>query len=291
MKNEDKNELKGFARFSPRLRLLQKLSKSDDPIISIAANGLVRDKVIRRVGNIFEFIFLIVVPAIYSFGILWYVDQTRAIICSLTSFTYQEPSIGSIGLFTYLGSWTEIAGLILGAVILIWPGRYILMHERASALLRMLPLTPKQLFWSFFRLQCVSFLIYPLVSLIFSVAWVLTMLDTFTAGIQQMELFTNLTLAVYGMSITLGINIFIIFVSIYASLRFKSWWGSAIAFILGILMFSFIFSFFAYILQGFYGLRPNPRILLNSGLANIFSIGIAWFLAYTAIRRRIMPEK
>ncbi len=294
MENRETEELKGYARFSPRLRLLQKLSKGDDPIISIAASGLIRDKVIRRVGIAFELYYLLILPVFYLLGSIWYVVGIHLDILK------PYPGSGASPTVTHIIFWTiqvfhmlEVPVYLVGFFILLWPGRSLLMQERTNYLMRIAPIHPKLILKSHIMLQIFSYWFYPIITLIFGFVFNFINSFVYSTANPSMIIKSSILAALPYLLTGLGLTSFLVLFSIYSSLRFKSWFGSMVSLIVGAVFWLMLF----FMGSGWIN-NPNYKHLSVETLGTIILIIFvvvtfagALFLAYTSIIRCVMPEK
>jgi len=149
-------QFKGLAELSYRMKLLRKLSESDDPITSTVARRLITDRQSRNIGLFYEFILLFIVPLI----------QIALLIVTLVtvspSFTVGPSGISSppmmVSLWvTYSIGIIDTLAWLAGLVIGVLPGLDLVGRDPEGDLLRKVTLTAPEILNKLLRLQWVSF--------------------------------------------------------------------------------------------------------------------------------------
>lgn len=291
---DEKNKLTGLARYSPRLNLLKKFAGSVEPILSISSTYLLTDRTARRFGGIFEFIFLVVLPAI---TILFAAYQALLMLYGRDLISNKTDTLIMQSAFTVFLLFC-LAGFISGFVISLLPGNNLRKWEKDNTLLRLFPIHPHDAYTNFIKLQAASFFLPVSVSIgiIYSILVFLECImrrhyQPYITENYPNEILTDFTLF---FSAVLVFILFFSILSISVSLNHRAMWASFIWLFAGIAVY-IILSFFAFTYIMAYmdeRLMFDPSMLALGLVAlNIPLIGIAVWKARAAFRRCILPQK
>ena len=290
----EKTKMTGLARLSPRLNLLKRFAGSDEPILSISATYLLKNRTARRTGGTFEFIFLVILPAV---TILFAVFQVLLMLYSRDLFINNTETLIMQSAFTVFLLFL-LAGFILGFVISILPGINLKKWEKDIALLRLFPINPHDAYENFIKLQAASFFLPISVSIgfIYSILVVLECIlrrhyQPYITENYPNEALTDFTLF---FSAVLVFIMYFSILSISVSLNHRAMWVSFVWLLAGVAVY-IILSFFAFTYIMAYmdeHLMFDPSMLFLGIVAlNIPLIGIAVWKARAAFRRCILPQK
>jgi hypothetical protein len=272
-------ELTGLARFSPRLQLLRLLSRSKDPFMSILSRKMIEDEPVRNTGLIFELIFLIVLPAIYIYGTLGnpiFINPLSQLAPGLTPIYF-----------------VLFAGFLYAIWILHWPGRLLMRHDGDSGDLRLIPQSPMGAFKSLIVLQIISFAIYPTVTLIARLFYGISAFYAHDPTLLCLPGPGPFQLSV-SLLVHVGLMLSYSLLAIFTSLRFRNVISSYIIFVcLGLLIWLInvplvlmtqLFNF-----PVFGGMLVISILLVI--LVMLITIAITGFMAYSSVKKVLMPKK
>ena len=142
---DERTKLTGLARYSPRLNLLKRFAESDNPILSISAMYLLRDRTARRIGGYFEFSFLAILP-------IYHITLALMRVCNKPATT-----------LVVTGFILRIVVYLFGLVLLTLPGWAITRREIDGSLFRSLPVNENEIFSGLLRTQLISFFLPPVI--------------------------------------------------------------------------------------------------------------------------------
>ena len=298
---DERTKLSGIARLSPRLRLLARLSQSENPILSISATHLLRDRTARRVGGFFEFTFLVLLPL----SALVIAGAT----CMEIIYRAQHPNtwgnlIPATEPTKYLsyasGYLLRLIAFTYGFIILMVPGVTISKREADGSLLRFLPVERNEVFRGMAKLQLASFFLAPAIFYLFDVATALPVL--MLAGFLGLQYFEYILIPPWPLEIKLLLAAWmllaLLYMSIYSihpSFRYRLVWPSFIAMCAGCLIFGgVVFGGASWLVTQaefpYYNDWMKPFLIRVVILISVFFV-TATFFGLGAIRYRINPLK
>ena len=291
---DEKIKLTGLARFSPRLNLLKRFAGSDNPILSISAKYLLRNRTARRIGGTFEFIFLVILPV----GLILLVASFFWWTLYDINSSHYEASDLTFEIYLSGSTIFSLIGLILGLIISLLPGNMLRKTEREGALLRLFHLNHHTEFKNMVKFQMVSFFLPIFTSIVIGYS-IMILSEYFLHYIFQpnytlidaLEVMNDFTLF---FSAILIFAMYISILSISASLNHMAMWASIVWLFVGIAVYLIVsFTTFVLITDIMGLLRVEYPSLLVTGfiIINILLIGIAADKARAAFRRCILPEK
>jgi len=150
----DHVELKGIARFSPRLQLLRRLAGSDDVVQSSIARMLIEDPTARRTGGWMEFLMVFAFPALALLGAVMTAVNASGSGATATFIVYSSSGVlqrqlirGSEHLFLW----------VLGLLLSVLPGLALIRKAPGADSLGYLTHGPREVHSRLYGIQLVSY--------------------------------------------------------------------------------------------------------------------------------------
>lgn len=144
-------ELKGITRFSPRLRILNWLSRIENPITRYVCRYLVRNRTARRAGLWYEILTGIFGPLLFC----WIYLVSSHFIRPPSSYRgHGWPLAIAVIDQVYIDIISRafiviVVGIsITGFLILLLPGVVIVRLEKEENFLKVISIKPSRIFWS-----------------------------------------------------------------------------------------------------------------------------------------------
>jgi len=301
---DERTKLTGIARYSPRLNLLKRFAGSENPILSISAMYLLRDRTARRIGGYFEFIFLVLLPVIAVVMIMMSFSDEFGSRSPYSRNLFSEAFPMLLGGIGYLA---RPIAYIYGFMLLNLPGVTITKREADGAVLRMLPMDRTEVFKGMLKLNFASFFMAPAIFYIFEfgfvvLAWVV--LRSISPEFDYWDL--NYSMGFLPLDaralITAWVLVFLFYASVYAihpSFRYRVAWSSFMALMGGLFIFIAVLLFGTTLLMGAYETYYNydPPIDTTAYVIGVVILLLAMlfasaiFFARGAIAYRINPVK
>jgi len=295
---DDKIKLTGLARLSPRLNLLKRFAGSDEPILSISAMYLLRDKTARRMGASFEFSFLVILPVVTvaMTGIVYMTTQSGG----------QYPAFSPMTMLSGIatGVLMLMAG-VYGLIVLVLPGNALMKREPDGSLFRFIPVEPKELYRDMLKLQLVSFLLPPVIYSVINTILRVWMWLSFPEAFGGMSTpYANPWMIVVGLVTAVALAAYITFFSIISSLRYNAVWAAFLEVVGAVVMYQIISSIGNAIFM-FKHVYTQPvqnisddwmnRYLLESTIFQLSAFAVllmaSILLARKVVKDRVMPMR
>jgi hypothetical protein len=295
---DERMKLTGFARYSPRLNLLAQYAESENPILSISATYLLRDKTARRMGASFEFSFLVILPivTIAMTGMLYMSTQSAGQYAAMSPMTILS-GIATTVLMLMAG--------VYGLIVLVLPGNALMKREPDGSLFRFIPVKPKEVFRDMLKLQLVSFLLPPVIYSVINAVLRMGMWLSLPGAFGGMSTpYASPWMIAAGLVTAVALSAYITFFSIISSLRYNAAWAAFMEVVGAVVVYQIISSIGSAIFM-FKHVYTQPvqnisddwmnRYLIESTAFQIAVFAVllmvSILLARKVIKDRVMPGK
>ncbi|MCX6646741.1 MAG: hypothetical protein NTY09_10345 [bacterium] len=274
---------------------MKRLADGDDPVVAMAARDLITNKVARRIGLIYELLFLYLLPFALVIVTIIYSVQNNSPASYVNVISTRSNWVDAAELISIIVVGLSILGYLFGFYVLLRPFLFLMGPASNSSFFRLIPAEPKQLFKSFVIMQILSFAIYPAIYEIFSMVKGLSTLNSIVSGFTSDVNFNYKFMYISDLIISLAEISYFLLISIHAGLHYKTTSGRILAFILACVIYNvikYLMITVGIMLKSTYKL-PHEMVLFNyiPGFTLILIILISIYISKATVRRSIMPER